>query len=150
MQRLDDKGEHDESEKKHSQFLKTREEPAKALQPTEQPLNFMTAFVHLPVIRPRGASILAWRYNGRNPTKGHGQVAGFLPLVGPVQPPAPVAPPKRRNSWRPSGASCACPRESETVTAGRASAATRCRWVVQPARDLPMACGPFFRAPVPK
>ena len=50
---------------------------------------------------------------------------------------------------RPLGASCAGRQYSKNITAVRASTATRGILVVQPPRDLSMACGPGFFAPLP-
>ena len=61
----------------------------------------------------------------------------------------PVCWSRRFSSLRPSGASWACPGESEKVMAVRASAATIRTLMVQPPRDRPIDWGHFFNAPVP-
>ena len=68
------------------------------------------------------------------------QRAGGGGLGGPVHE---QRPPRRR----PSGASGACPGDTASVRAVRASAATRCRVVVPPPRAGPLAGGPFFSPP---
>ena len=78
---LDNEREHDEPEKEHIELLKAREDPAKALQASEQALDFVASFVELPVVRPGGESVLAGRHHGREP-EGHREVAGRLALVG--------------------------------------------------------------------
>ena len=80
---LEDECEHDEPEKEHIELLKARKDPAKALQASEQALDFVASCVEWPVVRPGGESVLAGRHHGREP-EGHREAAGLLALVGAV------------------------------------------------------------------
>ena len=80
---LEDEREHDEPEKEHIKLLKARNDPAKALQASEQALDFVAPCVEWLVVRPGGESVLAGRHHGREP-EGHREVAGLLALVGAV------------------------------------------------------------------
>ena len=64
---LTNEREHDEPKKEHIEFLKTREDPAKALQASEQALDFVAPFVELPIVRPGVESVLTGRHHGRGP-----------------------------------------------------------------------------------
>ena len=48
-----DEGEVDKADEHQNDFVEARENPTKALQPTEQPRHFVATFVHYPVVLPR-------------------------------------------------------------------------------------------------
>ncbi|KWF32752.1 hypothetical protein WL88_25765 [Burkholderia diffusa] len=62
------------------QFVEAREDATKALQSTEQPLDFVATFVHFPVVLPR-LDARAQRRNDRDEAEIKRELSGFVAFV---------------------------------------------------------------------
>ena len=65
------------------ELLESREEATNPLQPPDQPLDFVAPLVQLPIVCPRVKPALERRHYRVEP-QGPGQLAGLVPLLGPV------------------------------------------------------------------
>ena len=142
---LDDQGEVEESQKDDDEFIEAREDAAEALESAEEPLDLVALVGQGFIVRP-GLPAIASGTNHREEAQVQSPWEGLFVLLGAV-------PEERQRcgqrsaaaqQWRPSTASEAWPGERANGRAVRASAATRGIWGVQPPRDFPIACGPFF------
>ena len=70
-------------DKHHVEFLKTRKDAPKALEPAKQALNFVTTSVHRTIIFPSVNSITFGR-NYRHKAKLQRQLTRLIPLVGAI------------------------------------------------------------------
>ena len=83
MQGLDDESELKESEEHHIELIEPREDAPEALQPTEEPLDFVAATVQQAVVFPR-LQAGPTRRNDRNPSKIQRQLAGLIVVISAV------------------------------------------------------------------
>src|SRR6476620_12374530 len=77
---FDDEGEIDEGDKHHVEFLESRENASKSLQPSEQSLDLVASLVHRTVVFPRIDSIAFGRNDG-NEVQVQRQLPGLVALV---------------------------------------------------------------------
>ena len=82
-QGLDDKSGVKESGEHHIEFIETREDAPEALEPTEEPLDFVAAAVEQVVLFPRLQTGPTGRHDG-NPSKIQRQLAGLIVLIGAI------------------------------------------------------------------
>ncbi|KAJ3473135.1 hypothetical protein NLI96_g13118 [Meripilus lineatus] len=74
---FDDEGEVDKGNEHQIEFVEAREDATKALQSTEQPLDFVATFVHFPVVLPR-LDARAQRRNDRDEAEIERELSGFV------------------------------------------------------------------------
>ena len=82
-QGLADESEVKESEKHHIEFIETRKDALEALEPTEEPFDFVAARLQQAVVFPRFQTGPT-RRNARNLSKFQRQLAGLIVLIGAV------------------------------------------------------------------
>lgn len=73
----------DKGQEHHIEFLEAREDAAKALEPTKQPLDFITPVVHGSIVLPCGDAVLLGQHD-RNEAKIESQLPGIVAFVGSV------------------------------------------------------------------
>ena len=110
---------HDEAGEHGIKLFKGREDEAAAFQAVEQTLDFMAAPVHLAIVFP-GIHAGSRRRLDRGKSQVQRQLTRFVPLAGAVDDQRRLAVRRaqtRCSSFRPSGASWACPGGSANVRA---------------------------------
>ena len=122
---IDDECEEDEAGERRVELLELCEDAPEALEPPEQALDFVAPLVHSRSYCQGRSRILSGGTAGRYPrSSASGRVALSWQARSMTGAGLSSRRPSRFSSPRPSGASCACPGESEKATAARASAAT--------------------------
>ena len=120
---------------------------AEALELAEEPFDLIAALVERAVVGLGLAAGCASAATGFQPSEAARPRVAASSQARSISRAGPSLPWLRRSSSSHlAGASGAGPSESPIVSAPRSSRANRCRLVVQPPCERPIACGPLFSA----